>query len=116
MPWIPSTEGSAAGGSQLARHPGADRAPDDRGRDPGNRRRRDLGSRAGAGDSPQNAANTQRHGDRHDGAGGEVGERAVARLAEDAPKAAFRLAEATAGELASLTRPILDALANADLD
>lgn len=40
----------------------------------------------------------------------------LARLAEDAPKAAFRLAEATAGELASLTRPILDALANVDLD
>lgn len=40
----------------------------------------------------------------------------LARLAEDVPKAAFRLAEATAGELASLTRPGLDAFATLDLD
>ena len=38
------------------------------------------------------------------------------RLADDSPRAAFRLAAAVAAELASLTRPGLDALATGDAD
>lgn len=40
----------------------------------------------------------------------------LSRLADDAPRAAFRLAEASITELASLTRPGLEALAAHDRD
>jgi len=39
----------------------------------------------------------------------------LSRLAEDAPRAAFRLAEAVAAELALLTRPGVDALVERDI-